>query len=207
MPVQRAWYIHDRNRHPINKLAIELPHGINTASYLTLTCFAGFQIRVEEFHNPTGPAQYSCCQWFNHVAAGCNAPPRCMYCSGPHRTKDCQIVEDTTQVAKPTKLRNGAALRLKQGKLGSSSHEQQFLENNHAAAWQQPFTPWQQPAQGQAPPVPQQTHQPAPVPVYNTYAWLQDGIVFPALANQPIPHNPNARWGKKTQAKFGYKGV
>lgn len=58
-----------------------------------ITGLLGFHVFFEKYRRSTDPCQCFNCQGFTHASANCTLDPRCVRCSGPHKSSDCQLID------------------------------------------------------------------------------------------------------------------
>jgi hypothetical protein len=66
-----------------------LPRTTKFQEISLLTSLCHIAIRVEAYGAQNGLTQCHNCQQFGHVWANCKQPPRCLWCGGGHRHKEC----------------------------------------------------------------------------------------------------------------------
>lgn len=54
-----------------------------------------YLISWEKYRNGSGITQCYRCQSFGHTAQNCNKKPKCVLCSGPHKSEECKVVNVT----------------------------------------------------------------------------------------------------------------
>lgn len=63
----------------------------------TITGLFNYIVHFEAYRpNTFGPTQCRNCQAYGHSSNNCRLSPKCVRCSGPHKSKDCDIVDKTT---------------------------------------------------------------------------------------------------------------
>ncbi|XP_021941787.1 uncharacterized protein LOC110840825 [Zootermopsis nevadensis] len=80
-----AW----RDKSPLSMHILELENVPQSHKILDLKSLYYIKTKVEPYKTRTVPPQCARCQQFYHVAASCQAPPACGYCSGSHCSWEC----------------------------------------------------------------------------------------------------------------------
>ena len=73
---------------------ITLERNEKSQQIFKLTHLSHIIIQVEAYRARTGLTQCYNCQQFGHVWANCKQPPRCLWCGGGHRHKECPEKEN-----------------------------------------------------------------------------------------------------------------
>lgn len=62
-----------------------------------ITGILGYHVFFDYYQKSGEPTQCFNCQGFTHASANCTLDPRCVRCAGPHKSKDCTLVNATTK--------------------------------------------------------------------------------------------------------------
>ena len=79
----------DRQTQALPLFLITLERNEKSQQIFKLTQLNHVIVQVEAYRARTGLTQCYNCQQFGHVWANCKQPPRCLWCGGGHRHKEC----------------------------------------------------------------------------------------------------------------------
>lgn len=82
-----------RKRRPCNLFMVKLKKVGSWEAIWKLGSLMGVKVTVEEFRPRNGVPQCYNCQRFGHSSVNCFQEPRCLKCSGTHRSRDCTLPE------------------------------------------------------------------------------------------------------------------
>lgn len=71
--------------------------GITLANLKTVTGILGYRVFFSRYEKGVQPTQCYNCQRYSHASANCWMEPRCMRCSGPHKSSECCLLDKTSK--------------------------------------------------------------------------------------------------------------
>lgn len=84
------------NTHsPFFTYKVSFPQGTAPTAVSKINVLFSTRVYWEKFFSKRNYTQCFCCQAYGHSAANCGLPPKCVKCSGSHRSADCQKLLET----------------------------------------------------------------------------------------------------------------
>lgn len=80
-------------------------HGVTLADLKRITGLLGFHVFFDNYKRSSDPCQCYNCQGFTHASANCTLDPRCVRCSGVHKSSECPLVNPVTGKIPDEKVR------------------------------------------------------------------------------------------------------
>ena len=71
--------------------------GITLMSLKCITGILGYHVHFAKYQKGPHPTQCYNCQQFSHASSNCRLDPRCMRCSGPHKSNLCPLLSKETR--------------------------------------------------------------------------------------------------------------